>query len=376
MDFTKLDKFIDDMPKRGIPAFDLAVSYKGETVYRHSSGYSDEAMTKPTSENDIYWIFSNTKVLTCICAMRLVEEGKIALDDKLAKYIPEFAEMSIKNQDGSLVPAKNDITLLHLFTMTAGLDYNLNCASVRAVREAGGNTLDVVRAIAKNPIGFEPGTRYRYSLCHDVLAAVVEVASGMKFSEYAQKFVFDPLGMKDTGFRPNEEQKARFSAMYLYHGGLNKAIPTECNNNYAVTPDYDSGGAGLFSTVGDYLKLVTAIAIGGTTKDGYHLLSRDTIALMGKNFLCDEARKDFSGTRCAGYGWGLCGRAHVDPVVSLSKSSVGEFGWDGAAGALSMMDPEKQVALYLGTQVKGCQYIYHRIHPEIINMVYDAIFGE
>ena len=93
MDFTKLDKFIDDMPKRGIPMFDLAVSYKGETVYRHMSGHSDEALTVPTSENDLYWIFSNTKVMTCICAMRLLEEGKIALEDKLSKYIPEFETM-------------------------------------------------------------------------------------------------------------------------------------------------------------------------------------------------------------------------------------------------------------------------------------------
>ena len=373
MDFTKLDKFIDDMPKRGIPMCDLAVSYKGEVVYRHSSGHSDAALTKPTSKDDIYWIFSNTKVMTCIAAMRLVEEGKIALDDKLSKYIPEFERMFVKNQDGSISPAKNDITLLHLFTMTAGLDYNLSSASVKAAREAGGSTLDVVRAMAKMPLWFEPGTHYRYSLCHDVLAAVVEVASGMRFSDYAQKYIFDPLGMKDTGFRPTEEQKARMSAMYTYHGGVNKAISAECNNVYALTADYDSGGAGLFSTVDDYLKLMTAIALGGTTKDGYHLLSRETVALMEKNYLCDDARKDFSTTRNAGYGWGLCGRVHVDPTVSLSRSSVGEFGWDGAAGALNMMDPEKQVGLYMGTQVKGCNYIYHRIHPEIINMVYEAL---
>ena len=373
MDFTKLDKFIDDMPKRGIPMCDLAVSYKGEIVYRHSSGYSDTALTKPTSKDDIYWIFSNTKVMTCIAAMRLVEEGKIALDDKLSKYIPEFEKMFVKNQDGSISPAKNDITLLHLFTMSAGLDYNMNSAPVKAARDAGGSTLDVVRAMAKMPLGFEPGTHYRYSLCHDVLAAVVEVASGMKFSEYTKKYIFDPLGMVNTGFRPSEEQKTRFAAMYIYHGGLNKAIPAECNNTYAFTADYDSGGAGLFSTVDDYIKLMTAIALGGTTKDGYHLLSRETVALMGKNFLCDDARKDFSTTRSAGYGWGLCGRAHVDPVVSLSRSSVGEFGWDGAAGAFTMMDPEKQVGLYLGTQVKGCNYIYHRIHPEVINLVYEAL---
>ena len=373
MDFSALDKFIDDMPLRGLPAVDLAVSYKGENIYRHSSGFSDAELTKPTSDKDIYWIFSNTKVMTCICAMKLVEEGKLSLEDKLSKYIPEFGKMFVRNNDGSIAPAKTDITILHLFTMTGGLDYNLSSPPVKAARDAGLGTLDIVRAMAKMPIWSEPGTRYRYSLCHDVLAAVVEVVSGMRFSEYAKKYVFDPLGMTDTGFRPTEEQKTRFSAMYNYHGGLNKAILTECNNVYAFTNEYDSGGAGLFSTVSDYMKMLTAVALGGTSKDGYQLLKPETVQMMGKNFLNDDARKDFSTTRSAGYGWGLCGRAHIDPTVSLSLSSVGEFGWDGAAGALSMMDPVKQVALYLGTQVKGCNYIYHRIHPEIINLTYKAL---
>lgn len=374
MDFTKLDKFIDDMPKRGIPMFDLAVSYKGETVYRHMSGHSDEALTVPTSENDLYWIFSNTKVTTCIAAMRLVEEGKIALDDKLSKYIPEFEKMFVRNQDGSITPAKKPITLLHVFTMTAGFDYNLNAAPIKEAVAAGGYTLDVARAISKMPLGFEPGTRYRYSLCHDVLAAVVEVASGMRFSDFTDKFIFKPLEMSDTCFRPTEEQKARISAMYNYHGGINKAIPTESTNRYySLTDNYDSGGAGLCSSVGDYLKMLTALAIGGTAKNGYRLLKPETIEMMGKNFLCDDARKDFSTSRCHGYGWGLCGRAHVDPTVSFSLSSVGEFGWDGAAGALSVVDPTKQIAIYLGTHVKGCQYIYHWIHPRIINMVIEAL---
>ena len=232
MDFAKLDKFIDDMPKRGLPMFDLAVSYKGEIVYRHMSGHSDEALSKPTSENDIYWIFSNTKVLTCIAAMRLVESGVLSLDDKLSKYIPEFEKMFVKNQDGSIVPAKNDITLLHLFTMTAGFDYNMNASTIKEAVAAGGYTVEVAKAIAKNPLGFEPGTRYRYSLCHDVLAAVVEVASGMRFADYVETNVFKPLGMTDTGFRPSAEQASRISAMYSYHSGLNKAIPVESTNKY------------------------------------------------------------------------------------------------------------------------------------------------
>jgi CubicO group peptidase (beta-lactamase class C family) len=374
MDFTKLDKFIDDMPLRGIPMFDLAVSYKGETVYRHMSGHSDEALTVPASDKDIYWIFSNTKVTTCIAALRLIDEGKMALEDKLSKYIPEFDRMFVRNQDGTITPAKNPITLLHLFTMTAGFDYNLSSAPIKEAVARGGYTLDVARAISTLPLWFEPGTHYRYSLCHDVLAAVVEVVSGMRFSDYCDENIFKPLGMSNTGFRPSAEQAARISAMYNYHSGLNKAIPTESTNKfYALTDNYDSGGAGLFSTPEDYLKLLTAVALGGTAKNGYKLLSPETVKLMGKNFLCDDARKDFSTTRTPGYGWGLCGRAHVDPVVSLSLSSVGEFGWDGAAGALSVVDPTNEVAIYLGTHVKGCQYIYHQIHPRIINMVLCAL---
>ena len=375
MDFTKLDKLIDSLPACGIPMCDLAVTYKGELVYRHSSGYSDAELTKPTSADDIYWIYSNTKITTCIAAMRLIEEGKMSLDDRLSKYIPEFESMQVRKQDGSIVPASTPITIEHLFTMSAGFDYNSAAAPIKAAKEACGSTLDIVKAMSKVPLGFEPGTNYRYSLCHDILAAVVEVVSGMKFSEYTDKYIFKPLGMTNTGFRPTEEQKKRFSAMYNYHGGINKAILTDCTNLYAFSPTYDSGGAGLYSTVDDYLKLVTTMALGGTSKDGYHLLSPESIKLMQVNRLCDEGRRSFSTTRLFGYGWGLCGRVHVDPVVSHSKSPVGEFGWDGAAGAFNLMDPENQIALYMGTQVKGCQYIYHKIHPEIINLVYEAIKG-
>ena len=373
MDFTKLDNLIDSLPACGIPMCDLAVTYKGETVYRHSSGYSDAAQTKPTSKDDIYWIFSNTKIATCIAGMRLVEEGKMSLDDKLSKYIPEFENVKVKNPDGSLTDAKTPITVEHLFTMSAGFNYNTMAAPIMEARNAGGNTLEIVRTIAKVPLGFEPGTNFNYSLCHDVLAGVIEIVSGMKFSEYLDRIIFKPLGMNDTGFRPNEEQKKRFSAMYLYHGGTNTEIPTECSNNYAFTPDYDSGGAGLFSTVDDYLKLVTVISLGGTAKNGYCLLKPETIKLMQENHLTDQGRRSFSTTRSFGYGWGLCGRVHIDPVVSHSKSPVGEFGWDGAAGAFNMMDPENGVALYMGTHVKGCNYVYHKIHPEVINLVYEAL---
>ena len=373
MNFNKLDKFMSEMPQRGFPACELAVSKDGEIVYRSGFGYSDSAKTRPVSNKDIYWIFSATKVITCIAAMRLVEEGRIRLDDPVSKYIPEFAHMKVLQKDKTITDAQNTMTIEHLFTMTGGMSYDLKTENIMKASEQNGSTLDVVRAMAKDPLSFEPGTRYKYSLCHDVLAAVVEVVSGMRFSEYLSRYIFEPLGVVDMGFRPTEEQKSRFSALYMYKNGTGSAHEVEIQNRFIITPDYDSGGAGLFSTVDEYMKIITVIACGGTTADGYRILKPETISMMGKNHLPEAGLNDFCNTRLFGYGWGLCGRAHMNPTLSCSLAPVGEFGWDGAAAAFSMIDAKNRVALYFGTHLFGCSYGYHMVHPTIRNLVYEGI---
>ena len=371
MNFSNLDTLLEDMPARGIPACELAVSKDGEVVFHKCVGYSDSANTTPATKDDIFWIFSATKVITCIAAMRLVESGVISLDDPVSKYIPEYAHMMIKRSDGSLTPAQNTMTILHLFTMTGGMTYDFKSPNI--INAEDKSTLGIVRAMAKDPLIFEPGTHYRYRLCHDVLAAIVEVVSGMRYSEYLEKNIFKPLGIKDMGFRPNEEQKARFTAMYSYRSGLGKAVETAVNNPYRLSDDYDSGGAGLFATVSEYIKIISVIACGGTTPDGYVLLRPESIAMMQKNMLCDDALDNFVTTRLFGYGWGLCGRVHCDPVRSFSLSPIGEFGWDGAAGAFVMIDPKNRIALYYGQHVKGCQFVYHTMHYRFRDCVYQAL---
>ncbi len=373
MNFEKLDAYLQKIPSFGIPACEVAVSKDGAIVYRNGVGYSDVAKTKPVSNRDIYWIFSATKVITCIAAMRLVEEGRLKLDDPVSKYIPEFAQITVRQADGIVSPARNVMTILHLFTMTGGLSYNLKSPEIREVCTPTARTLELVRAMARTPLSFEPGTHYQYSLCHDVLAAVVEVVSGMRFSDYLDTLIFHPLGILDMGFRPNTDQQARFSAMYTYQCGTATAINMELSNTYALSPNYDSGGAGLFATVDEYIKIITTIACGGTTADGYSLLKPKTIAMMQKNYLCDDALNDFVTSRMFGYGWGLCGRVHMSPDLSLSKSPVGEFGWDGAAAAFAMIDPQEQVAIYLGTHVRKCALMYHVIHPTVRNLVYEGL---
>ena len=374
MNFTKLDRLIDSLPACGIPSCDLAVTYKGKSVYRHSAGYADAEQTRPVSADDLYYIFSISKITTCVCGMRLVEERKLGLDDPVSKYLPAFRYLTVKDETGKAVPAQNVMTIRHLFSMTGGLNYNLSAPSIiRAKKSEKRDTLTLVNAMAEIPLEFEPGTHYMYSLCHDVLAGVIEVVSGMRFADYVQKTVFDPLGMTRTGYHLPAALQPKLSDIYTFKHGLMQPVIASKTNAYIMTPDYDSGGAGLYSCVDDQIKLMTVLANGGKTTNGYSLLKPETIAMMQVGQLPDSARPQFGPTRFYGYSWGLCGRVHVDPVVSRALSPVGEFGWDGAAGAFALIDPTEHVAIYYGMHVMGCQYVYHMIHPRIRDIVYETI---
>ena len=371
--FSKLNELLEGMPHRGIPACELSITKDGKSIYRKSVGYSDFKGTKPVSNQDLYWIFSCSKVITCVAALRLLERDLISLNDPISKYIAEYADLRIRNSDGTLVPAQNVMTIEHLFTMTGGLTYALETENIKYAKLHDPSTLGIVKAIAKDPLAFEPGTHYQYSLCHDVLAAVVEVVSGMPFSKYLNTNIFEPLGLKDIGFRPNEAQKTRFSAMYTYQNGVGRAVEQVIENPFALTPEYDSGGAGLFCTVDEYMKIITVLACGGTADNGYVLLKPETVRLMTVNRHCNAALNNFAGSRYFGYGWGLCCRTHINPTLSLSRSPIGECGWDGAAGAFSMIDTTNRIALYFGMHVLRCNYVYQMIHPKIRNLVYEEL---
>ncbi len=374
MNFSKLDKYMESMPERGIPATELAVTQNGKLIYRKMVGFSDAQKTKPVSNKDIYWIFSCSKVITCALAMRLVEEGKIGLDDAVSKYLPEYGDVFVRRKDRSISRADNEMKIWHLFTMTSGLNYDFSLKHVQdAIAQSNGVTRDVVASFVKSPLDFEPGTHYKYGLSHDVLAAIIEVVSGMTFAEYAEKYLSEPLGLCDFGIHPDEEQKSRFSTMYMYDRGIAASEKIDCSNFCALGEKYESGGAGFFSTVDDYMKIITVMANGGSTSDGYRFLKPETIEMMKKNYLCHDALNDFINTRLYGYGWGLCGRVHMNPTVSGSLSPIGEFGWDSAAAAFSMVDTENKIALYFGTHVRGCNYSYHQLHPAIRNLVYEGL---
>ena len=377
MNFQKLNDFIATMPSRGVPACDLSLAKDGKEILRLSAGYSDAAGTKPVTENDLYWVFSISKIATCIGAMRLVEEGKIALEDPVGKYLPAYASLTVQENDGTIRATKTPMTVLHLFTMTGGLDYNADKGTLKQFRATHPHmtTREFVDELARQPLNFDPGTHYAYSLCHDVLGALVEEVSGMRFADYMQTYLFDPLGMKDTHYHLPEEKRPRLSAIYQFRHGTYHAehLPNYTVPVYRYSDCFDSGGAGLATTVNDYMRLLTALACGGTSPDGYRVLHPETVAMLGKGFLNDAARADFLPTRLYGYSWGLCGRVHLEPHLSCARSPMGEFGWDGAAASFALVDATNHVSLFFATEVLGCQYAYHAIHPLLRDLAYEGM---
>ena len=376
MNFKKLDAFMKEMPERGFPCNEIAVSVDGKTVYRNASGYSDAEGTRPVSSDNLYWLYSATKVITCIATMRLVEAGLISLSDPVAKFLPEYGSVTVREADGTVRPARTVMTVEHLFTMTAGLDYGTGKPAFRAAIAANGSTRDLVRALAEEPLCFDPGTRYQYSFCHDVLAAVAEVASGKRFSEYLNESLFRPLGIRDMGFTPTPEQEKRFCAMYTRREGAGIPSLTDCRNSFRFTPDFEGGGAGLFGSVDEYMKIITPIACGGGAENGYQILKPETVKLFTKNRLSDIQRDDLVSTTRYGYGFGLCGRVHMEPARSLCLSPVGEFGWSSASAHHVLIDVQNRLAFHYATHVLDCRYAHNKIHPALRNLVYEGFYSE
>lgn len=386
MSFEKLASYLDSLEKEfGVPACDCMVVHGHKTVFRHGAGFSDTGRTKPVSPNDLYHIYSASKVITCTAVMQLLEQGRIALTDTVDTYLPEFAVMRVLTEmptppmflipdDAKTVPAKNKITIHNLMTMTSGLSYNTRSKEILELAEktnGQATTREMIGAIARMPLVCEPGTRYVYSLSHDVLAAVVEVVSGMKFSQYLQTHIFAPLEITDMYFHLTPPLTARLSAQYTGSFESKEIRPTQSINTYRLTENYESGGAGLACTVDAYATFVDALCNNGVGKNGNRILGKESIDLMRKNHLTDQQLEDFKRGGKVGYGYGLGVRTLIDN--ENAKSPIGEFGWDGAAGAYALIDPDNGLGIFYAQHILMFIDVYFKIHPTIRDLTYEAL---
>ena len=365
MDFEKVQKLMDDSVQfNNVPCSDILVTYKGNEVFRYCNGTSDDERKVPLKGDELYFIYSATKVVTCTALMQLWEKGLFSLEDEVAKYIPEYADVMVKTPEGA-VKLQTPLRIKHLFTMTSGLDYNLERGGIKQLIEEkpDASTLEIVKAFAQEPLEFEPGSHYLYSLSHDVLGAILEVIAGMSLGEYLQKNIFDVCGMTRTGFALNDHIRSKMCSQYKMDEETGMVHLMEKENDYILTPCYQSGGAGLISCVEDYGRFVTELA------NGNRLLKKETIDLMRRNHLGEQARKEFSSMK-QGYTYGLGVRSNMENKIA----AIGEYGWDGAAGAYALIDPDNHIAVFYATHIcSHGAYLYEKLHPQLRDAVYEAL---
>ena len=340
--FEKTKALCDSFLDVGVPGFDLMVCQDGQCVLRYMKGYSDRHNKIPMKGNERYNIYSCSKPITVTALMQLWEKGLFKLEDKLSDYMPEFAEMTVRTPEG-IKKAENPIYIHNLFSMTAGFNYDLQAPALLQLRADTENrcpTQEVARYLAKDPLEFEPGTMFRYSLCHDVLAALLEVLTGEKFGDYVKAHIFEPLGMNDSDFLlPMEDYSAIIPLYRSTSSG--EVIPHFAGNvpSYRIGVEHASGGAGCVSTVEDYMKFAEAL------REGERLLKRDTIQLMTTDRLTEEQRNSFLKRFSANYGYGLGMRVAVE---GLGRS---DFGWGGAAGAYLAIDLPHKISIFYAQHV-------------------------
>ena len=345
------------------------VSRRGEIVHWNAQGWRIRG-DDPLEPDDIFRIYSMTKPVTSVAAMILVDDGLLSLDDELGSVLPDFAGVQVYENGGTRPPSR-PILIRDLLTHTSGLTYgffgdspvdSMYNRELNALPEGpGGDLEERVATIASLPLIDDPGARWNYSVSTDVLGRVVEVVSGQSLSEFFRERIFEPLGMEDTGFRVPADKLDRFTAMYRRSGdGLSPAgIPGD--GPFTRPPTWLSGGGGLVSTAGDYLRFCRML-LGGGELDGVRLLRRETVRLMTGNHLPDEMIPILPGLDDQGFGLGF--------AVSVG-ANAGSYWWSGIANTYFRVDPREEIVAMAWTQLQpyGAAPLDRLLRP----LVYEAI---
>ncbi|MBE5787700.1 MAG: beta-lactamase family protein [Clostridiales bacterium] len=376
MAFEKLTAYLDSLSQVGTPGCDLIVYRDHEQIYRHFSGFRNHEKTAPMQGNETFCIYSCSKVFTTCAMMQLIGDGKIGLDDPVSDYLPAYGAVNV--QDGENVrPAQKVMTIRHLMSMQGGLDYDLNFAFREVEKEkplSEATTREIMDAMAKKPLGFDPGTDYCYSLCHDVLGAVIEVVTGQKFSDYVQEHIFSPLGLKRIGYHLNGDLAGDMCPMYIYQPETNDhRLVAKVATAYPNAPLYESGGAGVISDVESCIRFADALSCQGKGWNGGEILNADLIHLWTGDQLCPKGLMAFDPVkRALGYKYGLGVRVRVDNTVG-KKGPLTEFGWDGATGTWLFIDPVNHISAFYAQHVHNHAHAFRVIHPTLQQLIYEEL---
>lgn len=347
----RMHRYFENLTKTGErPGAITLIVRNGRIVDWRTFGLRDVENNLPMEKDTIVHIYSMTKPVTSVAVMMLVEEGRLALDDRVDKFIPEFKGMKVYKggtvERPELEDAARPITVKHLLTHTSGLSYGWGNDNVSAMyRKAdplGAPSLkEFIDRLVKLPLAFQPGERYEYSMSIDVLGYLVEVVSGEPFDQFVEKRITGPLKMNDTHFRLPEAKRARLAKIYSRREGKLTA------QRGLQTGGVPYGGMALYSTIGDYARFAQMLVNGGHL-DGVRLLGRKTVDLMMMNHLGGLSKPTIGGDDSAGFGLG--GAVRIDPAKSGRPGTEGLFGWDGAASTYFRVDRTEKLAMLLFLQ--------------------------
>lgn len=380
-----------------IPGFITLIARRGQLVQFEAHGSRNIARGEAMTTDTILRLYSMTKPITGVAVMMLYEDGRFLLTDPVADHLPELADMQVyvgrENGQIRTEPA-GTITIQHLLTHTSGISYAWERSSVGPFYiEAGvGDFTDMnaratleewTRDLAKLPLESQPGTAWHYGASMDVLGRLVEVVSGQSFGTFLRERLFEPLGMRDTGFYVPDGKQARLAAN---HGptpdGTLTVIDDPEESIFRTPPQVELGGSGLVGTAADYLRFAQMLANGGALDD-VRILSPRTVDLMMSDHMNPEMRPDpttslFGGlgahrgdaSREWGFGFGLTGYVVTDPALTGIPMSTGTFGWDGAATTSFWVDRDEELVGIFMTQVFGGGTLYRKVMQQ---MTYQAI---
>ena len=383
------------------PGTQLVVFRRGKIVHSAVQGLSDLERGKAMKDDTIFRIYSMTKPITSVAFMMLVEEGRVALDEPVHRYIPEWKNLGVFQAGVAPAfltrPPSRPMLIVDLLRHTSGLTYGFQQrsnvdAAYREMKigevEKAGTLQSMIVDLAKIPLEFSPGEAWNYSVSTDVIGYLIGQISGKPFEQFLKERIFDPLGMKDTDFFVPAGKAHRLAACYsaspqgamTFHATERKVALTlqddPATSSFLSPPAFISGGGGLCSTAADYLTFCRALLNGGEL-DGVRLIGPKTLALMTSNHLPggrtlpEMSRSLFSEATYHGIGFGLGFSVTLDPALTLIPGSRGEYAWGGAATTSFWIDPaEELIAIFLTQVLPSTAYPIRR---ELRTMIYAGI---
>ncbi|MGE5159644.1 MAG: serine hydrolase domain-containing protein [Gemmatimonas sp.] len=346
------DYLRQEIAKGKIPGAILLIQQHGRPVYYQRFGMRDVEAKLPMTDDTIFRLYSMSKPITAVAAMMLVEDGKLSLDDPVSKYIPAFADVKVgvdaPDDNGkrslTLEPLKRPITILDLLRHTSGLTYGFyGKDGVRRLYRHSGlydgtfDNAEFADRLAKLPLAEQPGTHWDYGHSFDVLGRVIEVVSGQSLYQFEKERLLDPLGMTHTAFHVADQSKRSLVAQFM----PDDPLPPMVGIKDPMEPHpWESGGAGMVGTIGDYARFLQMLLNGGTF-DGRRYLKPETVALMTSDHIgpgsgIAYAYLYFLATH-SGYGLGF---AVITSPPPHNRWQAGEYGWDGVAGTFFYVDPK------------------------------------